>query len=315
MLTMVVMVRMELDIKYRGRIATTEDVDFINKLISDNPEASRWALSRKLCRQWNWVQPNGALRDMVCRGYMLALHRAGYIRLPPARKSFNAKIYHKKPQPVQVDDSIIASTIKEIGPLEIRQVRRSKSEPLFNGLIEQYHYLGYCQPVGEHLKFLVFAGSRPVACLSWSSAPRHIGCRDKFIGWPMQVRKQHLHLIAYNSRFLILPWVRIRHLASHILARMTKMLPDQWHTMYRHPVYFVETFVDTERFKGTCYKAANWIYLGNTTGRGKDDQTNKPNRSIKAVWGYPLSKNFRNHLCGSLKNDRKSDTNRSPGEP
>jgi hypothetical protein len=245
---------------------------------------------------------------------MLALHRAGYIHLPPPRIRISPSVYHKKPPLIEVDDTPIASSLKEIGPLEFRQVRRGKFEPLFNSLIEQYHYLGYCQPVGEHLKFIVFAESRPVVCLSWSSAPRHIGCRDKFIGWPARTRKQNLHLIAYNQRFLVLPWVRIRHLASHVLGRMTKMLADQWNVIYRHPVYFVETFVDTERFEGTCYKAANWIYLGNTTGRGKDDQTKKPNRSIKAVWGYPLSKNFRKHLCGSLKNDQPRDTNRSPGE-
>lgn len=291
------MILMKLDIKYRGRIATTEDVQFINKLIADNPHDSRRALSQKLCREWNWVQPNGALRDMVCRGYMLALHRAGYIRLPPVRQQFNADIFRKKPRPVQVDDSPIACPLKQIGPLEFKQVRRGKNEPLFNGLIQQYHYLGYSRPVGEHLKFIVFAGSRPLACLAWSSAPRHIGCRDKFIGWSIQQRKQNLHLMAYNTRFLILPWVRIENLASHILGRMTKMLSTQWQVVYNHPVYFVETFVDNERFKGTCYKAANWIYMGKTTGRGKDDQTHIPNRSIKAVYGYPLVKNFRKNMC------------------
>ncbi len=305
---------MELDIKYRGRTATTQDVEFINKLIADNPDDSRRALSIKICRQWNWVQPNGALRDMVCRGFMLALHRAGYIRLPPPRIRVNPSIYHKKPQKVEVDDTPIESTLKHVMPLEFRQVRRTRFEPVFNSLIEQYHYLGYCQPVGEHLKYIVFAGSRPLACLSWSSAPRHIGCRDKFIGWPMSIRKQNLHLIAYNARFLVLPWVRIKHLASHILGRMTRMLPGQWNAMYNHRVYFVETFVDTERFKGTCYKAANWIHLGKTTGRGKDDQTHIANRSIKAVLGYPLSRNFRKHLCGSLKNDQPKSKSRSPGE-
>jgi hypothetical protein len=290
---------MEIDIKYRGRVATTEDVEFINNLMARNPNDSRWALSKKLCQEWNWVQANGALRDMVCRGFMLALHRAGYITLPPKRSSpKNFLANRKKPPVIDINDSPIVSTMKASEPLEIRQVRRSDLEPLFNSLIEKYHYLGYSQPVGEHLKFIIFAGSRPVACLSWSSAPRHIGSRDRFIGWTPEVRKKNIHLIAYNNRFLILPWVKIDHLASHILGRMSRILPGHWDRIYNHPVYFLETFVDTQRFKGTCYKAANWIHLGNTTGRGKDDHTNKPNRSIKAVWGYPLKKKIRKYLSG-----------------
>ena len=131
----------------------------------------------------------------------------------------------------------------------------------------------------------------------YSSAPRHIGCRDRFIGWPAAVRRQNIHLIAYQSRFLILPWVHVSYLASHLLGRIARLLPADWQRIYHHPVYFQETFVDPERFKGTCYQAANWLYLGKTTGRGKNDQTKKPNRSIKAVWGYPLCRDFRAKLC------------------
>ncbi len=142
----------------------------------------------------------------------------------------------------------------------------------------------------------MWAQGRPIACFSWSSAPRHIGCRDRFIGWPAGVRRNNIGLIAYNSRFLILPWVRVRHLASHLLGRMVKIVPIDWQRLYHHPIYFLETFIDTEKFEGTCYRAANWIYLGRTTGRGKNDHTHKPNRSIKAVWGYPLAREFREEL-------------------
>jgi len=176
-------------------------------------------------------------------------------------------------------------------------VRRTVLEPLCNSLIDRYHYLGYVQPVGEHLKYLVFAQQRPVACVIFSSAPRHLGCRDRFIGWPPQVRRQNIHLLAYQSRFLILPWVRVAYLASHLLGRLAKVLADDWQRLYLHPVYFLETFVDLERFPGTCYKAANWLYLGQTTGRGKDDQTHQPNRSLKATFGYPLCRDFRRRLC------------------
>lgn len=282
-----------MDVKYQGRVATSQDVEFINELIAENPDDSRRSISKKLCKAWNWVQPNGALRDMVCRGFLLRLESAGYIKLPPKKCSPNNPLANrKKPPKVEIDQTPIYTTLSKIQPLEIRQVRRTSSEKLFNSVIAHYHYLGYCHPVGEHLKYVVFAEGRPIACLAWSSAPRHIGCRDKFIGWSADIRKKNLHLIAYNSRFLIFPWVRVSCLASHLLGRMAKLVPADWQRIYNHPVYFLETFVDTQRFKGTCYKAANWIYLGDTTGRGKNDQTHKPNRSIKAVWGYPVSVDF-----------------------
>jgi hypothetical protein len=288
---------MNLPFKYRGRIIDDDDVTFINQLIKDNPGDSRYALSKKLCQAWNWVQPNGTLKDMVCRSLMLALHRAGHIKLPPARqRSHNPLVDRKRPDAVKIDRTPIDGKLSEISPLTFCQVRRTPDEKIFNSLIEQYHYLGYCHPVGEQLKYMVYAGKRPIACFAWSSAPRHIGCRDRFIGWSQKERQSHIHFIAYNSRFLILPWVQVRHLASHILGRISRIVSRDWNKLYNHPIIYLETFVDKERFAGTCYKAANWTYLGDTTGRGKDDQTHKPNRSIKAVWGYPLGKQFRNQM-------------------
>jgi hypothetical protein len=291
---------MEQPIRYRGRQATREELAFIRQLIAANPDDSRRALSVKLCRALNWVQSNGTPRDMVCRGYMLALHRAGLIRLPAKKCSPpNPLVQRKKPVEIDIDQEPIVTALKDIRPLQLRQVRRSGFEKLYNALIQAYHYLGYCQPVGEHLKYIVFAGQRPIGCLAWSSAARHIGCRDRFIGWSAESRRKHLHLIAYNTRFLILPWVRVRYLASHILAQMVKVVPLDWHQMYNHGVYYLETFVDKERFAGSCYKAANWIYLGDTTGRGKNAPSRKVTRSIKAVFGYPLTSDFRRHLCAA----------------
>jgi hypothetical protein len=282
---------------YRGRAVNDNDIAFINDLIAQNPRASRWALSRMLCRAWNWVQPNGELRDMVCRSMMLELHRAGHIRLPEKKRSpRNFLVDRKKPEKIEIEQRRLQARLSDIRPLEFRQVRRSPDEKLFNSLIEQFHYLGYCHPVGEQLKYIVYAHRRPIACLSWSSAPRHIGSRDRFIGWTAKMRKHHLCLMAYNSRFLLLPWVHVPSLASHILGRMARILPRDWQRIYHHGICYLETFVDKRRFAGTCYKAANWIYLGDTTGRGKNDQTRKPNRSIKAVWGYPLVKNFRERM-------------------
>jgi hypothetical protein len=283
---------MTIEIKYRGKTVTAKDIDFINKLIADNPADSRRALSVKLCKAWNWVQANGAYRDMVCRSFMLMLHRQGYIKLPAKRLTTNNPLANrKKPEKIPVDESLISCSVAALNPLEIRQVRNTPDEALFNSLIEFYHYLGYCHPVGEHLKYIIFAGQRPIACFAWSSAPRHIG-------WTHKDRAKYLHYMAYNSRFLLLPWVRVAHLASHLLARMVRVLPKQWQRVYHHRILFLETFVDTERFAGTCYKAANWRYLGDTTGRGKTDRTHKQTRSIKAVWGYPLVKNFRRQMTG-----------------
>ncbi len=289
---------MDLEIKYQGITVTKQDVEFIKKLIAENPNDSRRALSQKLCRAWNWVQPNGVLRDMVCRGFRLRLDSAEYIKLPPRKFTPNNPLVNrKKPPKVEIDQTPIEAPVSKLAPLEILQVRQTGFEQLFNGLIAQHHYLGYCHPVGEHLKYIVLTNDKPIACFAWSSSPRHIGCRDRFIGWSPEARRKNIRFIAYNSRFLILPWVRSDFLASHLLGRIAKVLPADWERIYHHPLYFLETFIDPERgFKGTCYKAANWVYLGETTGRGKNDQTHKPNRSIKAVLGYPLSKNFRKLL-------------------
>lgn len=284
-------------LRYRGRIVRSSDVTFIRELVDANADSTRRQLSTKLCEAWNWRQANGAFRDMVCRGLMLALDRAGHIKLPAIRmRPPNPLATHARPSTVQVDQSPIACALVEVGPLTFLQVRRSAEEKLFGGLLQTHHYLGYTQPVGEHLKFLVKAAGRPIACFAWSSAPRHIGPRDRFIGWNQAVRRAHVHLLAYNTRFLVVPWVRVPHLASHLLGRMTRMLSSEWERVYRHPVHYAETFVDPERFQGTCYLAANWQMLGITTGRGKNDQTGVANRSKKHVLGLPLVRDFRRRL-------------------
>jgi hypothetical protein len=283
--------------KYRGRVITDADIGFIRQLIDLNPGASRRKLSAKLCEAWQWKQANGALRDMVCRGMLLMLDRAGQIQLPPIKKRPNNPLARRPiPGPILIDTTPIESALKPLQPLQVQQVRRTGDEGLYNSLIEQHHYLGYEQPVGEHLKYVVWSHGRPIACLAWSSAPRHLGCRDRFIGWDKEARRRNIRFIAYNTRFLIVPWVRVPHLASHILGRMAQVLSRDWEDLYKHPIYFLETFVDPERFRGTCYYAANWKLLGETTGRGKDDQTKRPNRSIKQMLGYPLTPRFRELL-------------------
>jgi len=228
---------------------------------------------------------------------MLALHRAGHLELPPVRQiSKNPFLERKTPVPVPLDNTLVSGTLAELQPLEFRQVRRTPEEPLFNAILHEHHYLGYTQPVGEHLKYLIYAHGKVVACMAWSSAPRHLGPRDRFIGWPPEARRKNIRFIAYNTRFLILPWVRVPHLASHLLGRMAARLSADWEQVYHHPIYWLETFIDPARFRGTCYRAANWIVLGRTTGRGHRAPTKQPTRPVKEVLGYPLVPDFRTRL-------------------
>ena len=284
--------------RYRGQEIGSEQIVFLREFIRTHPTSSRWKLSRQLCEALGWKQANGALRDMVCRGLLLMLERAGEIELPPVRRQIRGQCRTGRPRPeaMLIDTTPLAMPLRELGPIQIQPVRRTSDEPLFNSLMEHHHYLAYEQPVGEHLKYLVGAQGRPIACLAWSSAPRHLGSRDRYIGWSAEARRQNIRFIAYNTRFLILPWVQVPHLASHILGKVTRTLSDDWNRMYGHPIYFAETFIDPGRFRGTCYRAANWQLLGLTTGRGKDDHTNKPNRPIKQILGLPLTRRFRELL-------------------
>lgn len=282
---------------YRGRVITEADVEFIRQLIAAHPSFSRRALSHKLCEAWDWRQRNGQLRDVVCRGLLLLLDRAGRIELPPPQWRPLQPARRTVLSMAEVDQTPIHGDLRSLAPpLRFEQVRRTAGEPLFNYLIAQHHYLGYARPVGEHLKYLVYSGARVVAALAWSSAAHGLSCRDRFIGWSAATRRQNRHLLAYNSRFLIPPWVRVPHLASHVLGRMVRQLSGDWERMYQHPIYFVETFVEPARHRGSCYRAANWIVLGETSGRGHRCPTSRPNRPVKLVLGYPLVKRFRELL-------------------
>lgn len=285
---------MDVVLTHRGRVVTSSDVAAIRALIAAHPDASRRQLSARLCEAWDWRQPNGELRDMVCRSLMLALDRAGHLALPPVRKRPpNNAIVRRPRATIALDTTVLRTSLAALDPLAIYPVRRTPEESLYDGLIAAHHYLGYVRPVGEHLKYVVFAGDRPVACLGWGSAPRHLGPRDRFIGWSAAARRRNMHLVAYNTRFLILPWVEVPHLASHLLGQTARRIAADWQAAYGHPVHYLETFVDPTRFRGTCYRAANWIALGMTTGRGHQDLTHRPNRPAKEVLGYPLTPRFR----------------------
>lgn len=289
---------MEAIITYRRRSVTREDVATIRRIIEAHPDKSRRFISQEVCRKWDWRQPNGSLKEMVCRSLLLLLESKGLIKLP-ARKftPANPLAERKRPAKVSVDNTPIHCSVADLFPVKLEQVRRTPFEKIFNGLVSDYHYLGYTQPIGEHLKYIAFSHDRPIACLAWGSAPWYIGARDRFIGWSKKTRERNLHLIANNLRFLILPWVEVSCLASHLLALNRGCVSQDWQNLYNHPVYLLETFVDTERYQGTCYKADNWHCVGQTTGQGKLSKSRQPLLSKKAVYVYPLTKNFRRELC------------------
>ena len=293
---------MDGQIRYRGKIYNSKEINEIREVIAVHRDRSRWFISREICRQWDWRQPNGILKDMICRGLLLRLEAQKLIELPPAKiPSPYLLSGRRKPALIEVDQTPIESKLSDLKPIELPTVRRTPLEKLYKSLIEQYHYLGYSRPVGEHLEYLAMSAGRPLGCIGWCSAPRHIGCRDRYLSWTKEQRIRSLSRVVTNTRFLILPWVKVPHLASHLLGGMARRVSADWERVYHHEVVWLETFVDPERgFKGTCYKAANWIYLGQTTGRGKNDQTHKANRSLKAVWGYPLRRDFRQVLCDPL---------------
>jgi hypothetical protein len=284
-------------LSFRGRSIGSADVVFLRELIAQHPQLSRRQLSVKVCQAWNWVQPNGQPRDMICRSLLLALHRAGHLELPAKRQSPpNNAIRHRRVSAAEsYDTTPVQATLAGLGPLAIGQVRRAQGETLFAHLLSRYHYLGYSRPVGEHLKYLVWAGSRPVACVGWSSAPRQLNLRDQFVGAPKEAYRQNLHCIAYNTRYLILPWIQVPHLASHLLARIARRISADWQALYQHPLYLLESFVDIERFRGTCYRAANWTCVGRSDGRGTKSKTGQ-RTSLKELWVYPLVRGLREKL-------------------
>ncbi len=289
---------MNVILTYRKKTITQDDIAFITKVIKEHWDEGRTAISRRLCEAWDWRQANGYLKDGVCRGLLLKLEQEQLITLPP-RIIFNNKSRNTKSRqaPLDFSPTPISATLRDLGPIELRQVRRTPEEKLFNSLIRQHHYLGYTQPVGEHLKYLAYAAGRVVACLAFASAPYAIDCRDSYLGWSAEARERNRNLLAYNTRFLILPWIQVPHLASHLLGRIARIISEDWQRLYQHPILWLETFIDTERFTGTCYRAANWTLLGLTSGRGKYNQTRRRLTSIKAMYGYPLCRDFRQRLC------------------
>jgi len=283
----------------QGREITPADIESIKQRLADHPGWNRSRLSRELCESWHWRRPGRQLKDMACRTLLLKLERAGHITLPPRQRPSPNQFRTSSPVMVSHQTEAIHGNLQELLPLQITQVSpRSKDHALFNCLLSRYHYLGHRSTVGENLKYLVQDGSgRPLACVLFGSAAWKTAPRDGFIGWTPPVREKNLIQITNNTRFLILPWVQVKNLASHILSRIAKRIATDWLAKYSPPIYLLETFVDRSRFRGTCYQAANWSCAGQTQGRTRHDRDHSVQVSVKDVYVYPLTKQFRRELC------------------
>lgn len=287
-----------LPVTIRKRTITEADLGLIQATVNKHWQKGRTQISEILCRKWNWLQPNGRLKDMACREVLLTLKRKGLICLPPRFNSANNEKRNRLIPVIEADQTPIDSKLSDLPPVELKSVRNTSLEPLYNSLAQQHHYLGYKQIVGNHLKYIAFIDDRPVACLGWGSAAWSVKSRDAFIGWDKKTKEQRLHFVANNTRFLVLPWVKVKCLASKILALNIKSISDDWMKTYHHPLYLLETFVEQSRFKGTCYKAANWIRVGQTKGTAKSGHDHLVHGNIKDVLLYPLGKGFRKKLMG-----------------
>jgi len=275
---------------YRGREFTLAEIDWIKEQISSDPKLTRSKLSRLFCQKFKWIAANGGLKEVGCRVAFLRMERDGYIHLPPQKRpSARApkrimRTLLTAPRPMT---SCSAGSLK----LELEVVTKQSSR-LWNEYIDRYHYLGYKKIGGAQLRYFILGDDEVVALSGFGSAAWKTASRDNYIGWSHQQRQDNLHLVVNNVRFLILPWASVANLGSRILSLLGKRIPHDWQQVYNYRPVLLETFVQKDRFHGTVYKASNWTYVGDTTGRGKRNRTNKQEKPIKSVWLFPLTKSF-----------------------
>lgn len=270
----------------QGRLVRLEDIAQIRAWLAANPDAHRTRLSRELCLRWNWRNHAGQLKDMACRTLLLKLEAQGHLELPARRRPPVNGHRHRQVAEVEHDPSLIECGLEALKPVRLEVLSEdSAGAALFRFLLQRYHYLGYRTCVGENLKYLARdRRGRPLACLLFGSAAWKAAARDHWIGWEPQQRMRNLHLLTNNMRFLVVPWARVPHLASHVLAQVTSRLSADWQAKYGHPIYLVETFVECERFRATSYRAAGWRHLGVTTGRTRNDAGTGHRVPIKAIY-------------------------------
>ena len=290
---------MDQDLVIRRRVIRGADLLLIQQLIEKEGAQGRSHISNRLCEIWNWRQANERFRQIACRDLLRRLEARGLIELPPKLCEARRTGYRNPTStPDLLDCMPLRGRLREFqSQLGIRLVEDSKQLALYRGLVGTYHYLGYQQATGAQLRYIAYFQDRPMACLSVGPAAWKIGARDQFVGWSAQARQQNLRWVVNNERFVILPWVQIKYLASHLLARAVRQLPGDWQRVYGHDLALVETFVEDQRFAGTAYAAANWICVGQTLGRGRNDRTHDQAVPIKTIWLRPLREDFRPFLC------------------
>jgi hypothetical protein len=282
----------------QGRQVNGEDLALIQGLLVEHPDWGRSRLSEELCGRWAWRNAQGRLKDMAARTLLLKLERSGHIRLPTRRgPSPNGRRNRLVPVVAQATEPI-RGALRDLQPVSVRVVAPGSADlRLFNGLLAHHHYLGHRNTVGENLRYLIRdRHGRPVACALFGSAAWTCAARDAFLGWDRAARARNLHRLTNNTRFLIPAWVQVPHLASHVLGLIARRIRGDWQAKYGHPVSALETFVDRDRFTGTCYRAANWLRLGATRGRTRNDRAHRIRVAVKDVYLYPLVKDVRRAL-------------------
>lgn len=286
------------DLVIRKRRIGPEDLSLIRRLIQEEGSRGRSHLSRRLCRIWDWRQLNGHYREIACRELLRRLEAKGLIVLPARQHVARRPGYRNRARlPEDLDRRALDGPLSALRPhLRIVLAQDNASRALFNGLIDAFHYLGYQQPTGAQLKYLLYYQDRPAACLSFGPAAWKIAPRDQWIGWSETQRQRRLPLVVNNDRFVVLPWAQVAHLASFFLGRVLRRLAADWKAVYSQRVVLAETFVDTERFEGVCYAASNWKRVGQTQGRGRNDRFTQRALSVKAIWLYPLRRGWRRIL-------------------
>ena len=283
---------------YCGREFSSHDIQTIKRMMADDLSLKRAPLSRKLCEMFAWRKPNGELKDMTCRVALLRMQADGLITLPPSQQTSGVRRKPNFPPTAATDPQApVQQPVHELGPLRLCPVSTTTASRLWNEYIARYHYLGYTPLAGAQMRYNVFAGDRQVALLSFGASAWKLAARERFIGWQETERLKNLQLVVNNARFLILPWIRSLGLASKILSRIARQLPQDWHRRYSFSPVLLETFVETERHRGTCYKAANWTHVGQTAGRGKKSTVHHQIIPVKDIWLYPLRKDFAKTLC------------------
>jgi hypothetical protein len=283
----------------QGREVTAADIELIRAMLAAHPARGRTPLSEELCRRWDWCNARGQLKDMACRTLLLKLERAGHIRLPPRIRPSSNGLRNRRLPVAPLAAEPIRGALRDLRPLIVSVAAPGSDDArLFHGLLAQEHYLGHRNTVGENLRYLVRdRHGRPVACALFGSAAWKCADRDAFLDWDRATRERNLQRLTNNTRFLIPGWVQVPHLATHVLGLIARRIRADWQAKYGHPVHALETFVDRSRFKGTCYRAANWLWLGETQGRTRNDRAHRLRTTVKDVYLYPLVPDFRRELC------------------